>query len=315
MKFNRFLVCLIALGLTTSCSNSIESGGSSGGDEILKSVECVTVLGLNAALEVHYQSGRIEIVTTEGSVDITSGVPVRWCSSERSGTKSDSSSIQAPSFRYENSDSTSNSVANQNPPTTYQPIYSIDLYCGSHGALFYLLQDGSSNTRCQYSLADGSGGETEPVMSGRRGTPLATWDTYAAGSGGERICFGLFKDGQVVVASRTIPNGELMSTTCEQIFSKNSPPAPFAKSLTCPISGRITDLELPDGTETDRCVVTYADESSKVQRVNLKYVPEQPLVDFVFFHDTSWGNRFCIGLNRIGQLRSYQVGDYESTCQ
>ena len=315
MKINRFLVCLIALGLTTSCSNSFESEESSGGDEIIKSVECVTVLGLNEALEVHYQSGRIEIVTTGSSVDITSGVPVRWCSSERSGTKSDSSSIQAPSFRYENSDSTSNSVANQNPPTTYQPIYSIDLYCGSHGALFYLLQDGSSNTRCQYSLADGSGGETEPVMSGRRGTPLATWDTYAAGSGGERICFGLFKDGQVVVASRTIPNGELMSTTCEQIFSKNSPPAPFAKSLTCPISGRITDLELPDGTETDRCVVTYADESTKVQRVNLKYVPEQPLVDFVFFHDTSWGNRFCIGLNRIGQLRSYQVGDYESTCQ
>ena len=308
-------MCLIALGLTTSCSNSAESGGSSGGDEILKSVECVTVLGLNEALEVHYQSGRIEIVTTGGSVDITSGVPVRWCSSERSGSKSDSSSIQEPSFRYENSDSTSNSVSNQNPPTTYQPIYSIDLYCGSHGALFYLLQDGNSYTRCQYSLADGSGGETEPVMSGRRGTPLATWDTYASGSGGERICFGLFKDGQVVVASRTIPNGELMSTTCEQIFSKNSPPAPFAKSLTCPISGRITDLELPDGTETDRCVVTYADESSKVQRVNLKYVPEQPLVDFVFFIDTSWGDKFCIGLNRIGQLRSYQVGDYESTCQ
>lgn len=112
MKFNRFLVCLIALGLTTSCSNSIESGGSSGGDEILKSVECVTVLGLNEALEVHYQSGRIEIVTMGGSVDITSGVPVRWCSSERSGFKSDSSSIQAPSFRYEISDSTSN---NDNP--------------------------------------------------------------------------------------------------------------------------------------------------------------------------------------------------------
>ena len=67
-------MCLIALGLTTSCSNSAESGGSSGGDEILKSVECVTVLGLNEALEVHYQSGRIEIVTTGGSVDITSGV-------------------------------------------------------------------------------------------------------------------------------------------------------------------------------------------------------------------------------------------------
>ena len=315
MRINRFLVCLIALGLTTSCSNSFESEESSGGDEIIKSVECVTVLGLNEALEVHYQSGRIEIVTTGSSVDITSGVPVRWCSSERSGTKSESSSIQTPSFRYENSDSDSNSVSNQNPPTTYQPIYSVDLYCGVHGALFYSLQEGSSYTRCQYSLADGRSGETEPVMSGQRGTPLVTWTTYAADRDGERICFGLFKDGQVVVASKTIPIDELMTTKCEQMFSKNSAPAPFAKSLTCPISGRITDLELPDGNETNRCVVTYADESSKVQRVNLRYVPEQPLVDFVFFIDTSYGSKFCIGLNRIGQLRSYQVGEYESTCQ
>ena len=85
MKFNRLLLCLIGLGLMTSCSNSSPSYESPGGDGVINSFDCVTVLGLNESREVHYQSGRIEILTIGGSVDITSGIPVRWCSSERSG--------------------------------------------------------------------------------------------------------------------------------------------------------------------------------------------------------------------------------------
>lgn len=52
-------------------------------DKIIKTVECVSVMGVSEAVEFHYESGRIEVVITGGQVDLRSGLVYRWCVAER----------------------------------------------------------------------------------------------------------------------------------------------------------------------------------------------------------------------------------------
>ena len=59
------------------------SGSQSNNDKILKTIECVNAAFGSEALEVHYESGRIEVIDYGIQVDLQSGLPPRWCAAER----------------------------------------------------------------------------------------------------------------------------------------------------------------------------------------------------------------------------------------
>jgi hypothetical protein len=309
-----FLLLLVVTGCaTTSGSNSSNGGyrsGRSASDQITKSIECVTVLGLNEALEVHYQSGRIEVITMGGQVDISSGLPVRWCSAERSGL---------PSRESDNSDQfgdpgSQSGAANSGPTSTFRPNYSVSLDCPGISGSFEFHRDGTSPLTCNYVLANGQSGSVRPILNGRKGKVLRTDSMTAVDYlEFENICYGLFADGQVVVASKTIPVSSNM--TCEESFLNNSAPIPFAKSFTCPSSGSIGDLESPGTSESERCVVIFADGSRRITLINNgAYSRNVKQAHFDFFRDDAWQGKFCIVMNRNGQLRSYEAAEYETKC-
>jgi hypothetical protein len=268
----RKFVFLLSLLVTSSCASSTSHTSSSGGygggqstsGQIIKSIDCVTVLGLNEAREIHYSNGRIEVITMGGQVDISGGGYVRWCSAERAGTRTPNLS-NSPNSNSSNSqyDTGANS-SDSEPETTVKVVYSSSLECPGISGSFELHRSRTSPLKCSYTMPDGRSGFVTPIMNGRRGSPLKTDGMTAVDyKDFETICFGLFDDGQVVVASKTIPVSS--SATCKEWFASNTAPSPFATSFTCPPSGQISDLELSGGDESNRCVVQYADGSKKTQ--------------------------------------------------
>lgn len=309
-----FLLLLVVTGCGTSTGSNSSNGGygsgRTGNNQIIKSIDCVTVLGLNEALEVHYQSGRIEVITMGGQVDVSSGLPVRWCSAERSGL---------PSGRSDDSDQfgdsgSQSSADNSGPTLTVRPNYSVSLDCPGISGSFEFHRDGTSPLTCSYVLENGQSGSVKPILNGRKGKVLRTDSMTAVDYVEfENICYGLFADGQVVVASETIPVSSDM--TCEENFLNNSAPRPFAKSFTCPSSGSIGDLESPGGSESDRCVVIFADGSRRIELINNgAYNRNVKQAHFDFFRDNAWQGKFCIVMNRNGQLRSYEAAEYATKC-
>ena len=59
------------------------SRSESKNDKILKTIECVSAAFGTESVEVHYESGRIEVINYGIQVDLQSGLAPRWCAAER----------------------------------------------------------------------------------------------------------------------------------------------------------------------------------------------------------------------------------------
>ena len=325
---SRILSVATAILLLTSCSSGSSSlDAENNGDELLGSTECITVLGLNQALEMKYKSGRLEIVVTGGSVVVSGGVSVRWCAPE---SHPEDSTQQEDNYDSDNSpteDSTqqeSDYDSDNSPIAPVRTEYLPSLECMNRTGSFELLRDGRSNMKCHYTLKDGSQGEPKPVLNGRQGSVVATTTMMPTDgppdTAGSSVCFGLFEDGQVVVASQLMPYGD----ECADHFLGNTKPIPFASDLRCPSSGDLTILESNGGDSTNRCVAIFADGSNRVKPVNEvlhlstgdygAYDPDVPIVKFRFFRDTRFNARLCLVMNRNGAIRSFIAGEEATTC-
>jgi hypothetical protein len=302
-------VAVLGVALQSCSSSSSGSQSNPNGDQILKSTECVTVVGLNEGLEVEYESGRIEVLIVGGQVPIEGGVSVRWCRPERpAGGVSSSDSESGVS----DSDATlggQGQSVNPTQPQTYNP----ELECGGLSGSFEQLKDGTSTLRCSYTLPSGKSGEAKPVLNGRSGTVLKTDGmTNVDDLESMTICFGLFADGQVVVAGKLLPSG----LTCEQLFLQNSKPEPVATDLKCPPGGNLEDLKKSGGDSSTRCVAVYADGSQKIKIVDDgTYNHSIRVVTYTFFRDSRWNGKFCLVMNRSGAIRSNEVLEDETTCR
>lgn len=318
-KFIFLVSLLVTSGCASSTSQASSSGdyriGQSASGQITKTIDCVTVLGLNEAREVHYQNGRIEVIIIGGQVDLSGGGYVPWCSAERSGTRNTENSHSSSNNGLNNQYGTGSNSSNGEPDTTVKIVYLSSLECPGNSGSFEQHRSRTSPLKCSYTMPDGRSGFVTPIMNGRRGSPLKTDGMTAVDyKDFETICFGLFDDGQVVVASKTIPVSS--SATCKEWLTSNTAPSPFATSFTCPLSGQISDLELSGGDESNRCVVQYADGSKKIQPLgNSNHHANLIGIAFNFFRDSAWQGKFCILMNRDGDLWSYETAEYETKCK
>lgn len=290
-------ILTVALVITaTACSQGRDSSSSSNSRSnrvsIVSKTDCVTLLGQSSAIETQYSDGSITVELTGGAVALEPNVYVRWCKSPR-GSNSSNSATQK---------------------STSSVVYASSLGCGAASTTsFEQFRDGTSNVTCHSVLPNGATKEVRPTINGRRGKVLRTASmTSTDNSDHGTICFGLFDDGQIVVASKILPVGT--DSTCEDWFLSNTKPAAFAKGLQCPASGDLTILETAGGDETSRCVVTFSDGRKSLKRLG-EGTYFYPSVDYVFFRDARWQGKFCITMDRNGVIRSYEVLEETSECE